>query len=132
MEETNGELIECFFSAHVWQQEKATRFSARANQAGRMDDKCIWVVFQAQPTLSPEGEFLHPNHYGTFACKASQPDPLHLLDAELAALNLVRFDQGPNLEMSMDKDWGLSEPLKAQIEQRGFGLSLVKMHFPTR
>ena len=34
--------------------------------------------------------------------------------------------------MSMDKDWGLSEPLKAQIEKRGFGLSLVKMHFPTR
>lgn len=96
------------------------------------DDTCILVSFQALPTLSPEGDALHSDgYYCTFACLGSHPDPEHLLDEVLGLQNLYRNQSGEFLPVSKSTDWGSNEGLKKGIDEKGWGLSKTRMHFPT-
>lgn len=93
-----------------------------------MADLCTWLVFQAHPTPTVESEDDHPEFFGTFVCPASRSEPEQLLREILGNRQLFLTEVTTRRKMSPDVDWGMNERLKAQVDQQGYGFSLIKMH----
>ena len=93
-----------------------------------MAEKVTWIVFHAHPTRFIEEEDFHPDFLGTFVSPASRPEPEQLLKEVLGNRELSLIDiTGTQLKSRAD-DWGMHERLRRQLDDQGFGISLVKMH----
>ena len=93
-----------------------------------MPDMCNWMVFSAHPTqfITKEEDF-HPEFFGTFACPVLRSEPEQLLKEILGNRKLSMVNLNDSRVVSRDADWGMNERLKGQIDDHGYGLSLVKM-----
>ncbi len=93
-----------------------------------MTEPCAWIVFQAHPTKFTESEDEHPEFFGVFVCPASRPEPEQLLGEVLTNRKLFLAEITDRRTTSKTTDWGMHERLKAQIDEQGYGLSLIKLH----
>ena len=92
-----------------------------------MDQKVILILCNAQPLLSAAAEGMHHSHFTTFVCPASQPDAEQLLRDLLAQRELTIGQMGDMAEVPIT---GVSEDLRIELAEKGYGLSLIPMHFP--
>jgi len=87
-----------------------------------------WIGFNAHPTAFIEEEDFHPDFFGTFVCPELRTEPEELLKEVLTNQKLSLIEIRAKQMKSSDEDWGMNERLKKQVDQQGYGLSLVKMH----
>jgi len=97
-----------------------------------MGTTSLWVQFRAHPTLSVEGESLHPAYSGVFVYLPELRNPTERLDEYLAGKNLVRAETGGTLQRSTQENWGLFERLKPRLERDSFAVNLVAEIHPER
>lgn len=92
------------------------------------DEKCTWLTFHAHPTAFIQEEDFHPDFFGTFVCPELRTEPEQLLKEVLTNQKLSLIEvRGKQVKLRED-DWGMNERLKKQIDQQGYGISLIKMH----
>jgi len=95
-----------------------------------MTEKITWMVFNAHPTGFIEEEDFHPDYFGTFVCPESRREPQQLLIEVLGNQKLSLIQINNTQRKSLADDWGMNERLKHQLNEQGFGLTLVKLHGP--
>lgn len=88
--------------------------------------------FSALPVESVESELVDYPYYGVFLCSGDHPDALQFLDDILARKSLRRNQTGEFQLIPKTQSLGGNEDLRVEAEEQGYGLSLVKMHFPKR
>jgi hypothetical protein len=93
-----------------------------------MPEKVTWIIFNAHPTGFIEEEDFHPDFFGTFVCPALRSEPEQLLKEVLGNQKLTLIQINSTQLKSRADDWGMNERLKAQLDEQGFGISLVKVH----
>ena len=92
-----------------------------------MAEKCNWISFQAHATQFNKKEDHHPDFFGAFVCPASRPEPEQLLGELLRNRKLFLVQISGSKSVDKASDWGMHERLKAQIDDQGYGLSLMKI-----
>jgi hypothetical protein len=97
-------------------------------QSRRMAEKCSWIAFQAHPTQFNKKEDHHPDFHGVFVCQMSRREPEQLLHEVLANRKLVLVQITVTKSVKPEDDWGMNERLKSQMDEQGYGLSLIKIH----
>ena len=91
-----------------------------------MAEPCNWIIFYAHPTrLAEEDE--HPEFYGVFICPVSRRDPEVLMEEVLVNRKLFLAQIVEQRVTTVDREWGINERLKAEVERSGYGLSVTKL-----
>ena len=97
-----------------------------------MTEICTWIVFHAHPTqfIKEKGkeEDFHPDFFGVFVCPELRTEPEQLLGEVLGNRNLTLVYRADTQLKSKSVDWGMHERLKAQMDEQGYGMSLIKLH----
>ena len=97
-------------------------------QSPRMAELFTWIVFRAHPTELIQKEDFHPDFLGTFVCPVLRTRPDELLEEVLRNQKLSLIEIVDQKKKSREDDWGMHERLKAQADEQGYGLALIKMH----
>ena len=92
-----------------------------------MSEKCNWIAFQAHATQFNKKEDHHPDFFGTFICPISRPEPEQLLGELIRNKNLFLVQISSTKTVLKSADWGMHERLKAQVDEQGYGLALMKI-----
>ena len=93
-----------------------------------MAEMVTWIVFHAHPAQFVEEEDFHPDFFGVFVCPVLRSEPEQLLGEVLANRKLALVDREDARLKSKSTDWGLHERLKIEVEEQGYGISLIKMN----
>ena len=93
-----------------------------------MAEVCNWITFQAHPRRFEETEDEHPDFFGVFVCPVSRREPEQLLGEVLSNRKLFLAQMTDSRSVKKADDWGMNERLKTQIDDQGYGISLMKIH----